>query len=208
MMKALLLCGTVAALCAPAFASSVLDVTETDNGDGSFTYWFEIDTLNELAFMELTIMGNLHQVQGNELYEQISDSPWAPNVVFTRDAALASAVDENYSANAHLDTVIDDEEWQGIVTVELTPDDGSQLVYVAMISGIEFHPLPGGFIPLAHVTTWGRNLWISGFIDYLDSDVVDFEWHIPEPSALMLGVLGTLGSVAIQRRRRHQSVAR
>ena len=58
-MRVLLCFAAVALLCAPAPARD-LRVQEMDNGDGSFTYWFEIDTLNELAFMDLTIQGNLH----------------------------------------------------------------------------------------------------------------------------------------------------
>ena len=125
---------------------------------------------------------------------------------------MAGALNPEYSNSAHLDSVIDDEYWLRKVEVELTPNigdgnvDGTQSVHVAMTS---FHPgqlygtrPPGGFIPLAHVTTWGRNLWISGFIDYLDSDVVDFEWHIPEPSTLLLGVIGIFGIIATGRRHR------
>jgi hypothetical protein len=210
-VKKLIAFVAVVALATPAFALPAIHETHMDNGDGSTTYWFEIDSLPEVSFMELWIMGNLHQVDGGAFYDTISSSPWAPSVVFTSDAALASALNPAYLAAADMDTVVDDTLWPGKVAVNLVPEAGTggnvagtQMVHVALTSftGGLGGPLPGGPIPLAHVTIWGNALWISGVLQSESDQVGTFEWHVPEPSTLALAGFGLMGLVAGMRRRR------
>ena len=105
-MKVVTALALLVAMTTPAAASQLLQVTEeTDNGDGTITWWFTIDSLPEVSFLEMTISGQLQQVDGGATYEAVSSSPWAPSVVFTSDATLASALNPEYSDSAHLDTV-------------------------------------------------------------------------------------------------------
>ena len=206
-MRALLFCGAVAALCAPAFALPVLDVTETDNGDGSFTYYVDISTQEEVSFLDLTISGNLHRMQGFGPYVDIGP-PWRPNMVFTSDETLFMALNPTILFILPLpNTVVDDTHWPGKVLVELTPNngdefDGTEQVHVALTSftGGLGGPLPGGNIPLARIQTWGRNLWIHGKLQSDSDPDGHFEWHIPEPSTLLLAGMAGLFVLLLGRR--------
>ena len=207
-MKKLIAFVAVVALAAPGFARD-LDVQEMDNGDGSYTYWISIDSLPEVSFLEMWIHGNIHQIDGGPTYANISQSPWAPSVVFTSDAALAAAVNPEYDANSDKDTVIDDELWPGKVDVQLEPNsgdgatDGTESVHIALTSftGGLGGALPGGLIPLAHITTWGRHLHIEGRLQS-DSDTDgSFHFWVPEPSTAMLAAFGLMGLFAGMRRR-------
>jgi hypothetical protein len=212
-VKKLIAFVAVVAMATPAFALPTIESTKMDNGDGTTTYWLTIESLPEVSFLELNIMGDLQQIDGGATYDTISASPWAPSVVFTSDATLAGALNPAYLAAADLDTVIADDNWPGKVSVVLTPVAGSggsvagtDMVQVALTSftGGLGGPLPGGPIPLAHITIPNDGgAWVTGKLQSDSDQVGTFEWHsdIPEPSTLALAGFGLMGLVAGMRRR-------
>jgi hypothetical protein len=220
-VKKLLTFFAVVALATPAFALPTVQIaSQTANGDGSTTYQLEISTLPEVSFLEFTIeahTGSLNQVDGGATYDTVSSSPWAPSVVFSSDATLASALNPTYMANAGLDTTIHDgDDWPGKVSVDLTPPAGpgqgaiagTSLVHVALTSftGGVGGPLPGGFIPLAQVTvSQGGTGWVMGNLQSASDQDGSFSimlGGVPEPSTALLACFGIAGMVAGLRRRR------
>ncbi|MCA9100299.1 MAG: PEP-CTERM sorting domain-containing protein [Planctomycetales bacterium] len=218
-MNKLLAFVAVAVLATPALARE-LDVQQMDNGNGTTTFWISIDSLPEVSFLELDIHGkpgHVNQVDGGATYDAVSSSPWAPSVVFTSDALLAGALNPTYAAQAESDTVIADSNWPGKVQVVLDPPAGpgqgavagTSSVHVALTSftGGVGGPLPGGFIPLLHVTVWNGprgNPWlhISGKLQSDSDQDGSFMFWIPEPSTMALAGFGLMGLVAGMRRRR------
>jgi hypothetical protein len=202
----------VVALATPAFALPMVEATSMDNGDGTTTYWLTITPMTpdgEVSFLEMWIQGDLEQHQGGAIYGAISSAAWKPNIVFSSEANVAKNVDGGFYADvADRDTVIDDSNWPGKVSVELVPSDGvagTQMVHVALTSftGGVGGPLPGGAIPLAHITARG-DVWVSGVLQSDSDQDGSFAWHsdVPEPSTVALAVFGLMGLVAGSRRRR------
>jgi hypothetical protein len=213
-VKKLIAFCAIVALASPAFALPTIQSTSLDNGDGTYTHSLQIESLNEVSFLEFWIEGDLNQVDGGATYDSVSGSPWAPSVVFTSDATLATALNPaGYGANAHLDTVVaDGDNWPGKVSVVLDPAagmggdvSGTNSVHVALTSftGGVGGPLPGGFIPLAQITSTGE-VWVTGMLQSDSDQDGSFEWHfpIPEPSTAMLAAFGLMGLIAGSRRRR------
>jgi hypothetical protein len=191
-VKHLIVFVSFVALAAPAFALPEIQETHLNNGDGSTTYWFTIESQPEVSYLRMQIIGDLNQIQAHAAIYASVGPVWAPNVIFKSDADLANATDAIYGASANLDTWVDNALFPGIVAAGLVPDagdasDGSQEVNIALTSftGGLGGPLPGGFIPLAQVTIWGSELWLSGVLQSISDEDGSFEWHaVPEPTTL------------------------
>ncbi|MEZ6068694.1 MAG: hypothetical protein R3C10_00195 [Pirellulales bacterium] len=192
-----------------------LRVTRTPNVDGSYTFDVEIDTLPEVSLLELSIIGNLRQIDGGAVYEVVSPSPWVPSVHYTSDQRIAAALNPAYAAVQELDTVIDDTWWPGKAEWDFQPStgngsvDGTEEVYVVVTSfiGTFGGPLPGGYIPLAHIVAWGGPLNIEGQL-LSDSDPVGrFRYstavpntEVPEPTAALLAIFAALATMTTRTR--------
>ncbi|MCA9102751.1 MAG: hypothetical protein KDA63_16445 [Planctomycetales bacterium] len=193
-----------------------LRVTRTPNVDGSYTFDVEISTTLEKSVLRLSIIGSLQQVDGGAVYESISPSPWVPSVLYTSDQRIAAALNPAYAAVQELDTVIDDTWWPGKVEWDFRPStgsgsvDGTEEVYVEVTSfiGTFGGPLPGGYIPLAHIVAWGGPLNIEGQL-LSDSDPVGrFRYstvvpdtEVPEPTAALLAIFAAIATMTTRRRR-------
>jgi hypothetical protein len=200
------------AVAAPALAVNIQIDSYVPNSDGSTTIQLSIDTLNEVSFLDMTIVGGrpgaaMRQNPGGTTYAAISPSPWKPAVVFTSDASLAGAVDGTFYDQS-TDTLIDDALWPGKVQVDLDPaNDGSASMHVALASftGGIGGPLPGGFVPFMQVTVEpGFCVFLSGQLQSDSDPNGEFHWsnYAPEPTSALLAVMGAFGLLATRRRRR------
>lgn len=189
-----------------AEGTAILRVSYERNEDGTFTSQIDLNPNvgeDRVTLLQLTIQGDLFQ-------SVTTDSTaialiGGANVNYTSQLGIAEYFDANYDAER--DTVIDDTYYTTVFEMTLTPDDGSQSMYTEIVSKYALigGTVPGSsFSPLARVTTLGDELHVSGYMYYTTGEPNPFSVSLvlPEPSAAVLAIMGSLAVIPSARRRR------